>query len=90
MNRADPPRRPPPSDDSARRDAWEELLLRRLLQARSRAEASQEERWRRISGRVAAHEQLRSLHEAMALRGAELRHIMVLWRPWPSLLALFS
>lgn len=76
--------------ENDRRDAWDELLLRRVLHANSPAEPSTDERWRRISGRVAAYEQLGSLHHAMALHGAELRRILVLSRPWPSLQAFFG
>jgi hypothetical protein len=90
MKRPGQPHQATSSVDSTRRDAWEELLLRRVLQAHGTAAHSTDETWRRISGRIAAHEQLRSIHETMALRGAELRRIVVLSRPWPSLLALFG
>ena len=90
MNRSELPRRTTPLADKTRREAWEELLLRRLLQAHSRAEPSPDECWYRISRRIAAHEQRRAINQAMAPRGSELRRMLVLSRPWPSLLSLFS
>ena len=89
MNRPDLLRVTTPLTDDCRRDAWDELLLRRALQAQS-AETSPDEHWRRISHRITTYDQLRTVNEAMALRGAEARRALVLWRPWPSLQPLFS
>lgn len=90
MNRSDPFRQTTPSTDAARRDAWEELLLRGALQPSGATEPSPEDRWQRLSRRVAAHERVRSVHETVELRGAEFRRILALSYPWPSLFALFT